>query len=277
MDFKPFTTRYVFIVFLLFQNLNVNAQITQEFVLPSALVNPKQQFFLTQISPGEYKYCYIDYNIEQFNLYNLDYTIYKTVNFNITSLFAQFKVHYISSDLFDCDTSNIEYLFSMQTASGYSTVEIFREDGTSLFFADSSSLLTSCFDCYSHPSYALIRTPAGTKMILEANNSDIKIYNLCGTLPIYTTIPTTENELILGLPHPNPAKEFILIPYQLPNTDKEGILSLYDAAGSFIREMKVHSGANEIKLTLDNLKPGIYFYQIITSSGVSLGRQIIRI
>src|SRR5437773_4273066 len=115
---------------------NLQAQITLDQV-----VTPKDgfgfDFYTVQISPTETKYLFEDTVTNTFSLYNMDFTPFMT-NIAVPEPFATwtFQVLYVTRSLFDCDTSNIEYVYA-NTVGGTKPFYIMRTDGTQLFQLDS--------------------------------------------------------------------------------------------------------------------------------------------
>src|SRR5207247_11291030 len=97
-----------------------------------------------------------------------------------------FQVLYVTRSLFDCDTSNIEYVYA-NTVGGTKPFYIMRTDGTQLFQLDSAIGYFCLGYCLGLSDIIkLIRnTSAGAKLFLNnvQGNQDVHIYSLCGTLP----------------------------------------------------------------------------------------------
>src|ERR1051325_10919212 len=71
-------------------------------------------FYPVQISSTETKYYFQDTLTNTFSLYNMDFTPFM-LNIVVPEPFLPytraFEVFYISRSLFDCDSSNIEYVY----------------------------------------------------------------------------------------------------------------------------------------------------------------------
>lgn len=60
-------------------------------------------------------------------------------------------------------------------------------------------------------------------------------------------------------PYPNPAKDFTVFEYNL-NSVKEANLVIYDMAGNVVKEKSVIEPSGKLKLNLEDLNSGVYFY-----------------
>lgn len=91
------------------------------------------------------KYQFFDWNEQVLYLYNLNHSLYKKINIPKISSRTSWKnggVRYVSEDLFDNDSTNIEYVLSTQNDTSYAgNVKIYREDNTLLFNGDSLILI----------------------------------------------------------------------------------------------------------------------------------------
>ncbi|MFI5205147.1 MAG: hypothetical protein ACHQF2_11680, partial [Flavobacteriales bacterium] len=134
-----------FILLTLLLGQQLNAQINLEGVHPTP--NGTYQLMFTQLDSGDYKYVLFLPENEQFILYNLNHSVYMTVNVPIpfNGPDTLYWVAYITRSLFDCDSSNIEYLVSYVGDGFYHTYPkktyLYRTDGTLLQTIDSAAFM----------------------------------------------------------------------------------------------------------------------------------------
>ncbi|MCD4698151.1 MAG: T9SS type A sorting domain-containing protein, partial [Bacteroidales bacterium] len=76
---------------------------------------------------------------------------------------------------------------------------------------------------------------------------------------------------------PNPFIDIIIIEYNIEKTCKGGKIYLYDQTGQQISHYPVSSFGNTITISGGKLKPGVYFYQLKTDSGVSETKKMIKL
>lgn len=96
-------------------------------------------------------------------------------------------------------------------------------------------------------------TMVGTRSISDNSNniiSDDRYKN-----PIH--------EITLGDNYPDPASDYTIIPYYLPE-ETNGILEIYDAMGKIVTVFTLHQGDNQLNIDTKGLQPGIYTYTLIT-------------
>ena len=94
-------------------SINTNAQITLEH---NYSVPPGKMFYFTDLGNNNYKYVLIDYYNDKINLYNLDHTPYMlNIIPGIPLDSGVFDISYITTSLFDCDSTNIEYVEASNT------------------------------------------------------------------------------------------------------------------------------------------------------------------
>ena len=116
-----------------FWSIEANAQITLEHTYSAPL---GKGFYYTDLGNNDYKYFYIDYYNDKFSLYNIDHTPYMlNITPGVSLDSGLYTIAYITTTLFDCDSTNIEYIET--TTGGSKPFYIFRTDGTMLFKKDS--------------------------------------------------------------------------------------------------------------------------------------------
>lgn len=113
-----------------------------------------------------------------------------------------FQVIYVTRTLFDCDSSNIEYIFQAATNS-FKSFYIMRTDSTQIFKLDSANGPFCAGSClgFSDIIQPIKNTSAGSKLFLQrpysAYNGKIFIYSLCGTLPVVSLTSLNKIKIIL--------------------------------------------------------------------------------
>lgn len=202
-------------------------------------------------------------------LYNTNHSLFKSIPIPINSnLINNTDILYISEDLFDSDTSNIEYLQAglNQLTNQYET-RIFDELGNQIFFRD-----TCC-------NVSIIRTDNGCKMVVQVsdimNYTYYEIYSLPGCLPSlccynnnFTKInDNSENNnesRLIG--YPNPTNDYIQIEYELKNDCNEGTVNFYNLSGILVKSFKVDNTFKNLKISTSDLKAGTYLYSVTSNN-----------
>jgi len=260
--------------------MNVKAQITLEHTYNNSV----PIFSLVQFSATDYKWAVID--TVTIKLYNVNHSLYKTIPIKNSPVNPQ-DVLFISTTLFDTDSSTIEYMIDYSDATYLtgSGVNIYREDGIILFSEPTLSAYFPWVEAINpiRPSwYPIVRTSTGTKMILDSINTmggvgSFKVYSLPG---IY--YPTAgfnhnqiDNQIGLSNPYPNPAINSTRIDYELPNGVNEGDIVFYNLQGNEIKRFKVDRAFNTLLISTSDITSGTYYYQLQTSGQSSKGKKMV--
>ena len=223
--------------------------------------------YYTDLGNNNYKYFTVDYLNDKFSLYNLDHTPYILNIATGASLQSGiFTIGYITSTLFDCDSSTIEYVITT-TNSSTLPFYIYRTDGTLLFQKD-SVVTYWCFGCYGGISaHPIFNTPVGTKLILvNQSSNDWFVYALCGALP------ETINQIEQGGNHyvqifPNPSSGYTTFEVDVPNNFENYELTIYDASFQSVRTESI-KGRQRITIESDMLSSGDYYFSLQTKNKI---------
>ncbi|HXH20291.1 MAG TPA: T9SS type A sorting domain-containing protein [Chitinophagales bacterium] len=225
-------------------------------------------FFRTDISKNESKYVIVNKKTNSFSLYNMDMTPFMSVVIPYTdSIKHGFVVAYISRTLFDCDSTNIEYVYE-SPYQGQKPFRILRTDGTVLLEVDSARG-PYCYGCWggSQISTPIQKTSEGTKLFLDILNDSglgMHIYSLCGELPTdYINLPEPNSYVKL---FPNPSDMSINFEVVPPNNMEEFELVIYQSNGSEMKRNTVKSINDRYGLDVSNFSSGTYFYSLVSKN-----------
>lgn len=226
------------------------------------------------------KYLLYDYTQRQIKLYNLNHSIYKTINFPKLPRYNSFNsdslisIAYVTENLFNLDNLIEFACFDTQfdanlTSSSYSSLMVYNETGAVVFNGDS---LMPCekrdatYYGYEGKGDFIFNTASGSKMILfsyKNNSPSQRVYSLPGQL--LTNIQKHQDNYNNSLPFPNPANNSITIPYKLEN-DKDGKLVIYDVNGKLMFEYKIDTTFDNVIIDTNTMAVGNYFYSIYSSN-----------
>lgn len=259
---------FLAILLVLALTSHLKAQILHEHTYQEANMGGTDRHLeLVELDSGEFKYILVDYGESEFTLYNLNHSIYEYVSLPVVWTPGAYNIHMVSRSLFDCDTSNIEYLLSHYclphpcSAGGY--VEIFRTDGSSIFYSDSAAYRFGTGSS-SNLRYPIQSTPEGTKMMLDyAGSGQVRVFSLCGELLVSNQASTSVLPTSL---YPNPARNSVTIDYDLPEGETATI-SLFSMAGQLVRSFNVDSNFDSLIIDTSGLNPGQYQCRVQTVSG----------
>ncbi len=220
---------------------------------------------------------------EGVEIYNMDLSLYTSFVYpeDIGSITGAL---YITRSLFDCDTTQIEYLISGGTSDS-SFTRIHREDGTLVFdlpgyFFSSSTNLTDTevgIASDENGSYAIFSSGFGT--------SDILVYRFCGQVP-QPLARESDGSIISGIIeqgsntgfdiYPNPARETIRFEYDLQGHQKAN-LQLFNTSGQLMKELMLGQAFDFIRLNISDLEQGTYIARITTDDGFELSEKFIKV
>jgi hypothetical protein len=224
-----------------------------------------------------YKYQLLDVPNASVKLYNLNHSIFKTINLTIPPGHNLYAYPMVSDSLFDTDNllevaySVVAYNFSTTPASYTYVTNVVKETG--------STLITIPQGVYPNIAYA--GAAAGYKMIVNVDSvnkptlKQINVYSLAGGLPMHITqgggtitdvSPLKPASGFISSPVPNPSNGKTIVGYQLPPGESIGTISIYDVNGKELKSYKVDNTFSTLELDNSDLPSGTYFYTMAGSS-----------
>lgn len=206
------------------------------------LANSGKKYMMTDITSGNIKF------------YNLNHSLWKTINIPSISGFTPFYPYNVSEHLFNLD-NQIEVLMAYSsTTPATFQVRVFNEIGTTVADFPNRSF-----------SGILDAGTNGWKLLLTDGNLNRELYSLPGTS---SNLGINNDEVISStelLAYPNPSTNVLNIPYEL----KSGIgqIIIYSLNGQFIESFSVDNNFNNLELDISSYNNGSYYYQI-SSNGI---------
>lgn len=227
---------------------------------------------MVQISSTETKYCFKDTVNNTFSLLNMDFTPF-IANILVPEPWASFtpeyyEAYYITRDLFDCDTSNIEFVFAAPLTFN-KPFRILRTDGTELFRLDSAIGLYCSGDCGNGGSDILspiTNTSASARMVLTKINSGNEvdyIYSLCGSLPMQVFDFSGISKSYVRI-FPNPTAGVLTFQLNLPDNRNEYELVILDSQGKELKRENVNTRGRVFSVDVKDFDNGPYIYSLCT-------------
>lgn len=230
---------------------------------------------------------------ELLELYNTDLTLISSIDIPIEYVGSgQYNLFHPSRTLFDCDSTNIEYLISygsMNISEAY--VKIIRDDGTVIFdlpehtFADETIIS-------ANPTYGASMVEDEQGVVFAFFNDGFpsgptSLYRSCGSIP-GNCRPCNINGFSVGengispplndyLLYPNPGNNQFAIEYDLEDTYSEARLTLVNMNGQVVLEKKVGPSMNYILVNTSNLASGRYQVVLSAEEGVLISTAYIEV
>lgn len=259
--------RIIIAIGALLLGVSVNAQISLEhsYTVPQSEGERDLQIINLEISG--YKYALIDKGANQVRLYNLNHSVWKTININVPSGYSSWYPAYISEKLVNSD-NNVELFIDLggnPNAAG--KVLLINENGNVLTTIDSASIGSEIPE---------VQTVGNStyKLVLKCGKDKWCVYNLPGTIPcdkcgngLGVGKPgkgiTSGN---VGNPAPNPSKAQTTVEYTLPIGATSGIIDVYNINGQKVKTYKVDNTFSSLLIDNSELNSGTYYYYL-TSNG----------
>lgn len=211
-----------------------------------------------------YKYFLMDVPNSQCRIYNMDHSLFKTINCSVPANNYLSDIKYVSQNLFDSDSdielvyTYYEYIQPTETTYYYKYhSRVINENGSNLLDIDAArfiyvyksgdtqyKLFAFCYDYSVWPEIIWTR-----------------IYSLPGVWVSAETMAYENPEMNLNA-YPNPASDVIRLEYRIPENTGTANLNLMDSTGRLIRNFKVDNHTDHLDLNVSDLTPGVYFYNI---------------
>lgn len=208
------------------------------------------------------KYYAMDIANKQCRIYNLDHSLFRTIDLVVPEGYYLFDIQQVTQHIFNQDDLiEFAYIYSMfnQTeTSWYYNYEtrVINENGTeilkipgaghtqvSLTQDGSRKFLVYIYDFYIIPA-----------------TTQTQVYSLPGTPLKSGTVHGSAFRL--RNPYPNPASGMINIPVKLPQGVNKGYLQIYNLSGQLIDLREIKRSDEYILIPGGALLPGSYVYNI---------------
>ncbi|MDB4583900.1 T9SS type A sorting domain-containing protein [Draconibacterium sp.] len=210
-----------------------------------------------------YKYYLMDVPNAQCRIYNLDHSLFKTINCNVPTDFYLADINYISEKVFD-DDSGIElvctyYKYVPVGDSYYYEYDskIINEDGSLIQEIDGGRyiyIVQTDEDIYKVFAYCYDYSVFPEKVWTN-------IYNLPESA-VYSAFLNDNSPGILLDAFPNPASETVKVVYNLPENIASGKLHLIDNNGRLLEQFLIDNHSDHLALDVSSFVSGVYHYFI---------------
>jgi hypothetical protein len=240
------------LLFLTFTVLNAQVTLEKKYDYSTSVV---------ELENAGFKYYLMDVPNGQCRLYNIDHSLFKTINCNIPSGYFLYDIKFISESVFDTDPG-IELLCTFfkyyQNAAYYEyDSKIINDDGSQIAFIDGS--LYNYINQTDDNSWKLFSYCYDFSIFPEKVWTNI--YNLPGS-PTTMAFMNPQNPEVLLNAFPNPATNSLKVAYSLPENVSQAKLHLIDNSGKHAGQFIVDNHTDHLMLNVDRFKTGIYFYFI---------------
>lgn len=218
---------------------------------------------VVKLETSGYKYFLMDVPNSQCRIYNMDHSIFKTINCSVPNGYFLADIKFVSEKLFNTD-SQIELAYTyykyVATANSYYYIygaKVADESGNTIMTIDGAQyvyviktgdtenkLFAYCFD------YSVSPEKVWTN-----------IYSIPGSLISAMNIPSSQPDVFLNA-YPNPASDVVKLSYELPVNVKRASLNLLDSNGKTVKNFRIDGHSDHIALNISDLSTGVYHYYI---------------
>lgn len=213
------------------------------------------------------KYYLFDKNGFKLRMYNLDHSVFKTIDIPVAyDAYTPQSVYLVAEDLFTSDNQiGALAIYYNSTNSSYKG-RVFSEN--------SNGPIIDIANC----NYgSAVQTANGAKLITNeyvVSGSSVvyssKVYSLPGSLPVSVGGNYNLPERIeIGQSYPNPVNGTITVPYELPAGENEGSLLVYNSLGQEVLNLRVDRNFSNLQLSSERLSAGTYIYNLKTAGKIS--------
>lgn len=213
----------------------------------------------------------MDVTNSECRLYNLDHTLWKTIDLPVPEGQYVYDIKYVSDNLFNTDNViELAYVYYLYVETGqyyiYET-RVINENGNVLVTIpgaswvevlnagdDNYKFIAYIWDYSSYPYYV-----------------STSVYDVPGNL---TYINNKINSFSQSMAYPNPSESMVVIPYNLEAAG-EGEIQLLDATGKIIKSYRVDRHFTSIQINTQSFPPGLYFHRLMVNGEYSPSNKLI--
>lgn len=246
------------------------AQVTFDHEVDSTYIG--YWFRAVQISSSETKWYFADTLTNTFSLFNMDWSLF-LANIPVPEpMGLDFQVLYVSRTLFDCDSTNIEYMYEAPI-NNTKTFRIMRTDGTVLLSVDSANAPYCFGSCGGggQNTVPIINTSDSARLFVQKYTlgyQQIFIYSLCGSLPTDVFDFSLGNHVFVKI-FPNPSSETLTFEINPPDNQNLYDLVILDSDSKELKREKITAINQRFTMSVKDFASGTYLYQLASKDKIS--------
>lgn len=230
---------------------------------------------VTNLGADGYKYFTMDVENSRCHIYNLDHSLWKTINLSLPADYYLVDIQWVSTHLFNSD-NNIELIYM----SAY-------YDANSLYYTYSTRIADEygniLLDVPGGGYFALMNTSAGYKLMVYEYDFSTLIYGINTHVYSVPGIPDLIKDglngalsIVAGELFPNPSDGKVCLPYRLNHPQQKAMLNILDANGRNIQSYMLDPGKTSFINDASELASGVYYYLITNEKGTQIVKKLIK-
>jgi hypothetical protein len=207
------------------------------------------------------KFFLMDAASNQCRIYNVNHSLWKTINLQVPANHTLYDIEYVSENLFTNDNSlSLAYVYYHYDATNYYYTyytKIINENGTELLY------IPGCMYLSTH-----LINQSDTKLLAYVYDFSVspyaiqtRVYDLPGQLTSFIEEPGG-SEWLTATAVPNPSNGLISISYSFPDEEEKGEIIIMDLRGSIIRTFMVTKGSGQVTINTSGLPKGNYLFYV---------------
>jgi hypothetical protein len=207
------------------------------------------------------KFFLMDVTSNQCKIYNVNHSLWKTINLPVPANHTLYDIEYVSENLFTNDNSlSLAYVYYHYDATNYYYTyytKIIKENGTELLY------IPGCMYLSTH-----LINQSDTKLLAYVYDFSVspytiqtRVYDLPGQLTSFIEEPEG-SEWFTATAVPNPSNGLVSISYSFPDEEEKGEIIIMDLRGSIIRTFMVTKSSGQVTVNTSGMPKGNYLFYV---------------
>jgi len=219
-----------------------------------------------------YKYFEMDAINNVCSVYNLDHTVYSTINLDVPDGQYLYNIKYVTNHTFDADDDlelcYIYYSYDVTNEYYTYTTKIINKDGSEILTIEGASYIT-----------ILNVSEQDTDIKFLAYVYDYSVTPYTVQTKVYNLVDNGTSGMLLlkndiGNAYPVPADSEIHLPVSL-DSNNSGVVSVFSIQGQKMGSYKIGENDKSFRLNTQSFPSGTYIYQIAIDNRVINGNKFI--
>ncbi len=284
---KAITT--FFLLAFLVSQVNAQFNATPVGTIPGVVgtYGPLYIAYVDHDDPKFVHYDKIDYVV---TMYNIDLSQFRQFTLPLAYQNGNPHIFHVTTSMFDCDSTNVEYILTYYNGMGTSYAAVIREDGEVLLHLQnaqySGGIIIESYADLKNTGIVNYGGHAYLSLALVSENN-YEIYQLCDELPRQysrigaegsgiTTVEDDELDANGMKLFPVPSAGELRLVIATGKMKQDGEARINDLKGSLIQNVKLPAGTTEYQFDISSLTQGIYLMSVTDGTGFKASRKFVK-